>query len=418
MKLDKRLTDAVAQAVKLKPGEIAWDGDLAGFGVRLHPSGRRAWQVQYNIGRRARPMSLGLIEGLPASRARSMAVEILAKVKLGQDPAADRRKVRDEAGDTFGGEHLKRYLAHKRNTVRERSYEEIDRHLVKHASPLHPRLIREIDRKLAAGVLARVAGKSGDRAADCVRASASAYFGWLIAEGLTDANPFTHTIKRTKGAEGRSRTPSISEMVEIWQAADDETDHSRIIRLLMLLALRKNEVGRLEWAEVDLTKATITIPGKRMKAGREHVVALSVSAIEILRAARIEGRTHVFGRNGETGFWGWSRCKAQLDARILANRRKLDPKAKPMEAWVVHDLRRGVASALGERLDVAPHIVASLLAHRTFQQGTEGIYNKASYLTQMRAALDRWAAFLMAAVEDTSGGKVVPLAKPLSRPTA
>jgi integrase len=418
MKLSKRLTDAVAQTVKLKPGEIAWDGDLAGFGVRLHPSGRRAWQVQYSIGRRVRPMSLGPIEGLPASRARAMAVEILAKVKLGQDPAADRRKVRDEAGDTFGGEHLKRYLAHKRKTVRERSYEEIDRHLVKHASSLHPRLIREIDRKLAASLLAKIAGKSGDRAADSVRASAGAYFGWLIAEGLTDANPFAHTIKRTKGAEGRSRTPSIVEMVEIWQAADDETDHSRIIRLLMLLALRKNEVGRLEWAEVDLEKAAITIPARRMKAAREHVVALSAAALEILHASRLEGRTHVFGRSGETGFSGWSRCKARLDARILANRRKLDPKAKPMTPWTVHDLRRGVASALGERLDIAPHIVASLLAHRTFQQGTEGVYNKASYLVQMRAALDRWAAFLLAAVKGTSGGKVVPLAKPLPPHTA
>jgi integrase len=284
MKLDRKLTDALARTVKLKPSEIAWDGDLAGFGVRGHPSGLRSWHVQYDApGGKTRPMSLGPIDKLPASKARATAIEILAKARLGQDPAADKRKARDEAGDTFGGAHLKRYLEFKRKTRKARTVVEIQRHLMKDAVPLHPRLIRQIDRKQAASLLAKLADNSGDRAADSVRASASAYFGWLMSEGLADANPFAGTVKRGNG-KGRVRVPTLAELVEIWKATDDDSDYGAIIRLLILVGMRRNEAGGLQWHEVDLDDAILVLPPARMKHNHPHVFALPAAAVEILRS--------------------------------------------------------------------------------------------------------------------------------------
>jgi integrase len=411
MKLDKRLTDALARTVELKPGEIAWDGETAGFGVRQHPSGLRAWHVQYSIGRRARPMSLGPIAAMPAARARAAAIEILAKAKLGGDPSADKRRARDDAGDTFGGMHLKRYLAYKRSVLKPRSLDEITRHLMKHAAPLHARLIREIDRKTAASLLARIAAKSGGHAADAVRGTLGAYSVWLMAEGLADVNPFVTTLKRTDG-KTRTRTPSLAELVEIWNAADDGGDYAAIIRLLILLGARRAEVGSLLWGEVDLGGSAITLPPARMKHNHQHAFALPEAAVEILRGrARDASRPFVFGRSGR-GFIGWSRALERLQGRIFARRRAADPQAEPMPKFAPHDFRRSVATIMSEVLDVPPHIVAEVLAHRTFRRGSEGVYNRAQYVAQKRVAVERWAALLLAAIEGRDS-VVAPLARAL-----
>jgi integrase len=413
MKLDKKLTDALARTVKLKPGEIAWDADVAGFGVRSHLSGARSWHVQYDApGGRTRPMSLGPIEKLPAGKARTTAIEILAKARLGQDPAGEKRKARDEAAETFAG-HLKRYLDFKRKTRKPRTVSEIERHLTKDAASLHPRPIRQIDRKQAASLLAKVADNSGDRAADTVRASASAYYTWLMREGLAEANPFAGTAKRVNNKHGRERVPTMAELVEIWNACDDDRDHSAIVRLLILGGARRNEIGGLEWCEVDFNAGVLDLPASRMKHNRPHLFALSGAAVKIIRGRKRGNRKYVFGRD-DTGFSGWSRALKNLRARIQERRRKTDPDAEDMPHFTPHDFRRSISTTMGEVLDIPPHIVSEVLAHLTFKQGSEGTYNKAKYLPQKRAAIERWAAYLLAAVEGGAGTtNVVPLAKPL-----
>ena len=58
------------------------------------------------------------------------------------------------------------------------------------------------------------------------------------------------------------------------------------VELLTLTAARSGEVRGMRWHEVDLDAAIWTVPGNRMKAGREHRVPLSARAVEILREAR------------------------------------------------------------------------------------------------------------------------------------
>jgi integrase len=65
---------------------------------------------------------------------------------------------------------------------------------------------------------------------------------------------------------------------------------------------------------------------------------------------------------GQGGFSGWSDCKARLDAVILHKRREADPKAKPIPAWQLHDLRRTAATRMAE-FGVLPHIVEAVLNH-------------------------------------------------------
>ena len=49
---------------------------------------------------------------------------------------------------------------------------------------------------------------------------------------------------------------------------------ARALELLILTAARSGEVRGATWEEIDLDKALWTIPGERMKAGKQHVVPL------------------------------------------------------------------------------------------------------------------------------------------------
>jgi integrase len=150
-----------------------------------------------------------------------------------------------------------------------------------------------------------------------------------------------------------------------------------------------------------------------MKHNRPHLFALSGAAVKIIRGRKRGNRKYVFSRD-DTGFTGWSRALKNLRARIQERRRAADPNAAEMPHFQPHDFRRSVSTTMGEVLDIPPHIVSEVLAHLTFKQGSEGTYNKAKYLSQKRAAIERWAAYLLAAVEGrTDDQVVVPLARPL-----
>jgi integrase len=88
------------------------------------------------------------------------------------------------------------------------------------------------------------------------------------------------------------------------------------------------------------------------------------------------------GTNSSKPFSGWSKSKAALD------------KLSAVSDWTLHDLRRTFATRLAE-LGVAPHVIERLLNHVTGTvSGVAAVYNRASYLAEMRAAIEVWEAYL------------------------
>ena len=90
MKLTHDTIRAIAP-VPPKTEIIVFDDELPGFGVRARLGSSKVFIVQYSIGNQQRRMSLGKIEMLEIDNARQKANEILAAVRMGQDPAGDKR---------------------------------------------------------------------------------------------------------------------------------------------------------------------------------------------------------------------------------------------------------------------------------------------------------------------------------------
>ena len=310
-----RLTAATVRALELKQGlteKTYFDDTLAGFGIRIRAGGSKTYVVQYKIGGKHRRMVLGAVGAIDAGKARAAAKDLLAMVRLGRDPAGEKLEQRQKIGETFGA-LLPRFLTRQRTKLKPRSLEETVRHLEQHAKPLHVRSIEQIDRRELAVLLARIAEKSGPSAANRVRASLSAFFSWVVREGLVDANPVIGTGRAVE-AGARSRVLADAELVEIWRALGDD-QYSAIVRLLILTGARRDEIGSLSWSEIDLDGAVIRLSPARTKNKRPHEIFLSPPALTVLEAqARDPERDLVFGRGGR-GWRGWSKSKAELDAR-------------------------------------------------------------------------------------------------------
>ena len=107
-----KLTKRVVDAAEVRPGDyFIWDGDLPGFGLRVFPSGRKRYIVQYRAGRRSRRISLGPSTVLTCEQARSQAIAILAATRNGDDPADKREAGRKaitvrELAERFEKEHI------------------------------------------------------------------------------------------------------------------------------------------------------------------------------------------------------------------------------------------------------------------------------------------------------------------------
>ena len=372
-----KLTAATVRTLALPKGvsdKIFFDDELPRFGVRVRAGGSRTWIVQYGIGGKERKLPLGLVSALDPSKARSLAKDVLARVRLGEDPLALKHEARARANETLGAQ-LPRYLAFKRASLRPRSYAQVARHLTVHAKPLHNRPLATLasDRRGVAIVLAKVAEASGPVEANMVRSSLSACCRWLMGEGLLDGNPIIATNKAAQNG-ARKRVLSDAELKRVWNGLDDGR-YGAIVKLLVLTGLRREEIGGLRWDEIDLDRELIHLPAERCKNKRPHDQPLSSAALAIIAALPREG-DKVFA-----AFGSWGRAKERLD-------RKLGNDVAP---WRLHDLRRLVSTTMHDKLGIQPHIVEHILGHVGHQGGTAGVYNKADYLDERRRALEKWA---------------------------
>lgn len=173
-----------------------------------------------------------------------------------------------------------------------------------------------------------------------------------------------------------------------------EWPRRQFVHLLLLSAQRLNEVGDMEWLELDLNSdsPTWTLPSARAKNGRAHAVPLAPKAVKILTGMhRIKDSPRVFSS------FSAAHAKSHLDAVMLeiaredATERGDDPDCISIAPWRLHDLRRTAATTM-PRLGVDVVTVERVLGHKL--RGVMAVYQRHSFAQEKRHALNLWADFL------------------------
>src|SRR6516164_8137707 len=240
-----------------------WDTTVMGFGARRQTN-LVHYYVRYRHNGQQIVRSIGRHGALTPDTARARAKQLLGTVAGGTDPFAQAL-----SGEGFATS-VDRYLERKRSTLKPNSFRESERYLRNHSAPLHSLRLAQIDRRKVAALLGEIETAAGPASRNRLRSALSAFFSWCLTEGLLDANPVAGTAKADAGGS-RERVLSTEELRTLWRGLGDDP-FSNVVRLLLLTGQRRNEIGHLQWSEIDLARKQIMLPALRVKNGRDHTV--------------------------------------------------------------------------------------------------------------------------------------------------
>jgi integrase len=392
MRLDAKTVAALDLAGKRDA--IFFDEELHGFGARLRASGdrvRRSWIAQYRADGRTRRVLIGSIEKVAPQDARRAARKVLAEVALGGDPQGTKAAARREAARTVRSA-IDSYLEARQPELRPGSHRIARLYLTgSYFRPLHSLAVDDVTRTDVAAAVRAIVGKHSTVTAAAARRFLSAFFGWAVAEGLlgNGANPVDGSFS-PEGPAARDRVLADGELAAIWHACLDD-EFGKIVRLLILLGSRRQEVGGMRWGELDLDAAIWALPAARSKNRRAHTITLPPTALDILRSVPPRSaRDHLFGDRAVDGFTNWGSGKLELDRRLAG---------AVKGPWRLHDVRRTVATGMAD-IGIEPHHVEAVLNHYGgHRAGIAGVYNRSGYERAVAAALVRWAEHVLALVE-------------------
>lgn len=428
---------------------LAFDTETRGLGVRVTrvvgprhgaeqagaPAFNRIFLVQWTdkaTGRKVREV-LGAWGSLTVEQARDAARVRLGRVAAGFDPKAEREakqaedqnkraaaaRAKVEAAFTLE-KLIADWAAQHLATKRGRYADEAERAL-KVAFKSHlARPASALDHDVVTGVLDALAGDGRTAMAGRTMAYGRACYGWAVKRRKLALNPF-QGLPAIEGANPvRDRVLSNQEVGEVWRAADGlGQPFGPVVRLLLLTAQRREEVAGMRWSEISADGTTWTLPAERAKNGRAHVVHLSDLARDVLAERKqIEGRDLIFSTTGKTAPSGFSRPKLALDAAIVAERIKAgasEDQAK-VAGWRFHDFRRTAVTWMAGA-GFAPHVADKILNHVSGAiSGVAAVYQRQEFLAERKAALEAWAAHVLACGEGKAkDAKVASLSEARAR---
>ena len=205
------------------------------------------------------------------------------------------------------------------------------------------------------------------------------FFGWAVEQEIIPASPVAG-LKAPAEEKSRDRILDDRELAAVWAAAGQvDPIYGALVRLLILTGQRRGEIAGLTWDEIDGKKLLITLPRERVKNDRAHEVPLSPQAMAVIEGLPRTSKTYVFSMAGKGPINGFGKPKTRLD------------KLCGFDDWVLHDIRRSVATGMAET-GIQPHIIEAVLNHVSgHKAGVAGIYNRSQYATEKRAALEAWA---------------------------
>lgn len=412
-----KLTDQAVKRLKAEDKKQVdyWDTMLPSFGLRVSQAGRKTWVIMtrtwVNGKRKLSRVKIGTYPDTSLAQARELAREAILIADSGKRPdivwQRQETAKADDSINTFAhvrDDFLQKYRIRRTNArPRPRTLEEMNRVLksdrMKHLEPVP---LTDITKQDVRDILDQIMSEGYNALANRTHTYLNSLFKWSAERDLIDEIPTTG-IKAPGEKKSRERVLSVDEIALIWKALtpseNNETSmFEQIVKILLLTGQRRNEVGGMRWREIDFDKMMWTVPAVRTKNKRTHLVPLSPAVMEILNERRESNNSSplVFTTNGKTSFSGWSRSKSRTEKRADLN-----------EHWILHDLRRTLVTHMNEELGIQPHVVEAVVNHASgINSGVAGVYNRAQYLDERKAALTAWADYIEQIIK---GADVIPI---------
>lgn len=383
------------------------DGD----GLYLHVRGvSRAWAFRYRdrVTGKLREKGLGGFPAVSLSAARAEAGKLRGDLRSGTDPINAKRK--DELSAKLEATKARTFeqcrdayiTAHKAGWRNAKHGQQWVNTLTSHAAKLLPLPVQAIDTAIVLSALEPI-WTAKTETASRVRQRIEAVLDWATARGYrTGENParwrghlanLLPDAGKVKKVVPRAALP-YDDMASFWQQLSAvDTLASKALRLQILTAARPGEACGARWEEMDMTAKVWTIPGERMKVGKEHRVPLSTEAVALLEAVPGDRKGVIFPGTG--------RKPAPL---TIAAPLKLLKELRP--GLTVHGFRSTFRDWAGDKTAHSRDVAEMALAH-TIKDKSEAAYRRSDMLERRRELMQQWASYC--GTPKAEGGNVSPI---------
>ena len=256
--------------------------------------------------------------------------------------------------------------------------------------------LKKVMVKQLRGTGPRDRSKGGKEAARTMVTVLRKMFAWGSDEGKITRkdNPVSGMAKNLPKKKRGERVLSLDEMRLVWRgAATLGYPFGPTYQQIMLSGDRRGAWGRAKASQIDFPQKLLIVSADDYKSDRVHVVPLvpeSVSILEWVYAAhpRHNGEYIFSGTDGERPLQGWSRAQERILKACCAET------GEEMRRWTPHDLRRTVATMIAQALGIeGERFLKRVLDHA--DGSATAIYNRYSYVRELREVLGNWASELL-----------------------
>lgn len=336
----KPLTDLAIQKLPAPEKGQKVYYEPSGLGVRISQGGTKSFVVQ--LGARRRRRTIGRYPHMSLKDARSEAMRLFNDA----DPFANDKSVESAVAE---------FLAYCERKNKPRTVEGYRRFLNKY---FPNGLLGEINRASLLRTLAKLAHVPGEQ--HHASTVFQIFLNWCANNGLIESNPIAG-IRKQGHLNKRERVLTDEELVSVWSALPDN-NFGTTLRLMILTGQRRSEIPHFE-----IEDGIARISGKFTKNNRDHQFPIGDMTLQHL---------------GETCWNGWAKSKRFLDEK------------SGVTDWRLHDLRRTFATNHA-RLETPIHVIEKYLNHVSGSfAGVSGVYNRYSYMDEMRQACNKYENWL------------------------
>lgn len=393
--MPKKAKELSALAVsRLKEAGRYAVGGVDGLHLRIIGNSK-AWLLRVKIGDRRRDIGLGPYPEVGLADARETARLYRKKVREGVDPLQERQQARaalriERAKSKTFRDCADAYIeAHKAGWKNVKHAKQWGSTLETYAYPKFGSLpVASVDTALVQDVL-RPIWATKTETASRLRGRIECVLDWAKVNGYRDGeNPARWRGHLDKLLPARNKVQKIEHhaalpYAEVGAFVADLRKRDgmapRALEFAILTAARSGEVRGAKWEEVDLVGKVWTIPGERMKAGKEHRVPLSDAAVALLKAVpRVKGSDFVFPA---------PRGGALSDMALSAVLKRME-----RNGLTVHGFRSTFRDWAGETTAYPREVIEHALAHQ-LRDKAEAAYQRGDLLAKRARLMGDWAKY-------------------------
>lgn len=375
-------------ALKVKNAKPGRHADGGGLYLLVRQSGSRSWMLRTQVDGKRQDFGLGSAVSVSLAQARAKAAGLREKVRAGEPT---RRAAAEPKPDipTFEGAARKCHEALKDGWANGKHRDGWLATLENHVFPMLGRIpVNEINSLAVRDVLAPIWLVIPETSRRILQRIGTV-LDFAHIQGWRPEETSLRSVRR-----GLPRQPSVESHFEAMPYEELPALVARLLSLpetagrdallfTILNACRSGETRHSVWLEFDVATSLWSVPGKRMKMKKAHMVPLAPPSISILKRRwplRVDDRGLVFSTHG---------TKPLSDMTLTKVLRDLG-----YPAITVHGFRSSFTDWAAERTKFPKEVVDKALAHK-LPDKIEAAYRRTDFFEKRRKLMAAWAKFLI-----------------------